>query len=251
MKEQQHADDNCGGSTDESQDKQNLRSGSGVCERQAARNHQHGTHQSVMPVHRHHVAPYSARKPCVADRQRARKRSDAAISHPRLSCTQGATGVQSNRKGYRFVHTRDGRVHLPVFHTTPNAPQRQGRLVVLPPGIRSPDSHASRHGPPSIRRKRQCDENNRNEHLAGVRLSSSSSGSRPALLPGINARPSRLALPGPPWPPSPFQSKTQNETTNVRRIPWTRHRRITRHAADTNEKAELTIVSLGMAEDRI
>ena len=158
------------------------------------------THQSVMPVHRHRVAPYPARKPCVADRQRARKRSDAAICHPRLSCTQGATGVQSSRKGYRFVHTRDGRVHLPVFYTTPNPPQRQGRLVVLPPGIRPPDSHASRHGQPSVRRKRQCDENSRNKQLEGVRLSSSSCGSRPTLLPGINARPSRLALPGPPRP---------------------------------------------------
>jgi hypothetical protein len=86
------------------------------------------------------------------------------------------------------------------FQATPNAPQRQGRLVVLPPGIRPPDSHAPRHGQPSVRRKRQCDENNRNEHLSGVRLSFSSCGSRPALLPGINARPSRLALPGPPWP---------------------------------------------------
>ena len=72
--------------------------------------------------------------------------------------------------------------------------------MVLPPGIRPPDSHASRHGQPSIRRKRQCDENSRNEHLARVRLSSSSCGSRPMLLPGINARPSWLDLPGPPWP---------------------------------------------------
>lgn len=55
-------------------------------------------------------------------------------------------------------------------------------------------------GQPSVRRKRQCDENSRNEHLARVRLSSSSCGSRPMLLPGINARPSRLDLPGPPWP---------------------------------------------------
>src|SRR5271157_1720867 len=104
------------------------------------------------------------------------------------------------RKAYRFVHTRDGRVYPSVFYTTPNPPQRQGRLVVLPPGIRPPDSHASRHGQPSVRRKRQCDENSRNKHLEGVRLSSSSCGSRPTLLPGINARPSRLALPGPPWP---------------------------------------------------
>jgi hypothetical protein len=69
--------------------------------------------------------------------------------------------------------------------------------VVLPPGIRPPDSHASRHGRPSVRRKRQCDENSCNDRLAGVRLSSSSCGSRPMLLPGINARPSRLALHGP------------------------------------------------------
>jgi hypothetical protein len=58
MKEQQHTDDDRGGSTDKSQDEQNLRSGSGVCERQPARNHQHGSHQSVMPVHRHRVAPF-------------------------------------------------------------------------------------------------------------------------------------------------------------------------------------------------
>ena len=86
------------------------------------------------------------------------------------------------------------------FQATPNAPQRQGRLVVLPPGIRPPDSHASRHGQPSIRRKRQCDENSGNEHLAGVSLISCSCGSRPDAAPGINARPSRLALPDPPWP---------------------------------------------------
>src|SRR5271169_4458749 len=58
MKEQQHTDDDRGGSTDKSQDEQNLRSGSDVCERQPARNHQHGSHQSVMPVHRHRVAPF-------------------------------------------------------------------------------------------------------------------------------------------------------------------------------------------------
>ena len=84
-------------------------------------------------------------------------------------------------------------------------------------GIRPPDSHALRHGQPSERRKYQCDENSRNEHLAGVSLISSSCGSRPDAAPGINARPSRLALPGPPWPIT-IPVQTQNETKNGRRI---------------------------------
>jgi hypothetical protein len=200
MKEQQHTDDNCGGSTDKSQDEQNLRNGSGVSERQPARNHQHGPHKSVMPVHRHHAAPYPARKPCAADRQRARKRSDAAICHPRLSCTQGATGVQSSQKGIdSSTRGMDGCTFL-FFRLRPMRRRDKDAWSFCRRGIRPPDSHASRHGQPSVRRKRQCDENSRNEHLAGVSLISSSCGSRPDAAPGINARPSRLALPGPPRP---------------------------------------------------
>jgi hypothetical protein len=45
----------------------------------------------------------------------------------------------------------DGYTFL-VFYITPDTPQRQGRPVVLPPGIRPPDSHASRHGQPSVRK---------------------------------------------------------------------------------------------------
>jgi hypothetical protein len=101
-----------------------------------------------MPVHRHHVAPYSACKPCAADRQRARRKSDAAICHPRLNCTQGATGVQSSQKVIdSSARGMDGCTFL-FFQATPNAPQRQGRLVVLPPGIRPPDSHAHGTGSP-------------------------------------------------------------------------------------------------------
>jgi hypothetical protein len=77
------------------------------------------------------------------------------------------------------------RYTLALFQATPNAPQRQGRLVVLPPGIRPPDSHASRHGAALGTRKRQCDENSGNEHLADVRLSSSSCGSRPRCSPAL------------------------------------------------------------------
>lgn len=96
--------------------------------------------------------------------------------------------------------TRDGRVHLSSFTLRPIrrrdkdawwfCRRESGRRILMP----------KRYGQPSVRRKRQCDETSRNEHLARVRLSSSSCGSRPMLLPGINARPSRLALPGPPWP---------------------------------------------------
>ena len=200
MKEQQHTDDNCGGSTDKSQDEQNLRSGSGVCERQAARNHQHGPHQSVMPVHRHRVAPYPARKPCVADRQRARKRSDAAICHPWLTCTQGRCRGPEQPEGIS-IRPHAGWTGTPSCFSG----YAQCAAETRTPGGSAAGNPAagfscSRHGQPSVRRKRQCDENNRNEHLAGVRLSSSLCGSRPTLLPGINARPSRLALPGPPWP---------------------------------------------------
>lgn len=166
MKEQQHTDEDRGGSTDKSQDEQNLRSGSGICECQPARNHQHGPHQSVMPVHRHRVAPYPARKPCVADRQRARKRSDAAICHLGLAARKALPGSRAAERDIdSSTRGMDGCTFL-FFTLRPNAPQRQGRLVVLPPGIRPPDSHASRHGQPSVRRKRQCDENSRNEHLA-------------------------------------------------------------------------------------
>ncbi len=154
MKEQQHTDDDRGGSTDKSQDEQNLRSGSGVGERQPARNHQYGP----IKVSCQSIAITSPRillgKPCAADRQRARKRSDAAICHPRLSCTQGATGVQSSQKGHRFVRTRDGRVHLPVFSgyaqctaetRTPggSAAGESGRRILMPHGTGSPRYGAS------------------------------------------------------------------------------------------------------------
>ena len=150
MKEQQHTDDDRGGSTDKSQDEQNLRSGSGVCECQPARitsTDPSKCHASPSPWPSRR--PYPARKPCVADRQRARKRSGAAICHPRLSCTQGATGVQSSRKGYRFIHTRDGRVHLPSFVTLRPIRRRDkdawwfcrresGRRILMPHGTGSP-----------------------------------------------------------------------------------------------------------------
>jgi hypothetical protein len=97
-------------------------------------------HASPSPSRR----PYPARKPCVADRQRARKRSDATLG---LVAHQGATGVQSSRKGYRFVHERNGRVHPPVFTLRPIrrgdkdawwfCRRESGRPILMPHGTGS------------------------------------------------------------------------------------------------------------------
>jgi hypothetical protein len=230
MKEQQHTDDDGGGSTDKSQDEQDLRSGSGVCERQPARNHQYGPHQSVMQVHRHRVAPYPVRKPCVADRQRARKRSDATLG---LVARQGATGVQSNRKGYRFVRTRDGRVHLPVFFTLRPVRHRDkdawwfcrresGRRILMPHGTGGPRYGGSVSATRIAAMIASQVSGSVPRHAARARCCS------PELMRGPRGSPCMA--------PSPFQSRTQNETNNIRRTPSTRHRSIARYAADTNNK---------------
>lgn len=50
---------------------------------------------------------------CVADGERAQKRSDAAICHPRFGCVQGTTEVQGSQKEYRFrPHRMDGYAFL-------------------------------------------------------------------------------------------------------------------------------------------
>ena len=101
-----------------------------------------------MPVYRHHAAPYPARKSCAVDRQRARKRSDAAICHPRLSCTQGATGVQSSQKV--SIRPRAGWTGAPSCFSgyarcaaetrTPggSAAGESGRRILMPHGTGSP-----------------------------------------------------------------------------------------------------------------
>lgn len=62
------------------------------------------------------------------------------------------------------------------------------------PGIRLPDAQASRRGQPSARRKRRRDENSCNNHLAGVRLSSSAARARRCSLARMRAPRARPRL---------------------------------------------------------
>jgi hypothetical protein len=127
---------------------------------------------------------------CVADGERAQEKSDAAMCHPRLGCAQDATEVQGSRKEYRF------RPHAGCTNTPPcfgRYAQSAGETRTLGgrgPGIRLPDTHASRRGQPPARRE----QNSRKNHLADVSLRPSAARARRCSLARMRAPLARPCL---------------------------------------------------------
>jgi hypothetical protein len=116
-KRQQHTDNERCGSTDKGEPEQIPRTGCDVCERQPARNHKHGPHQSVMPVHRHHVALILIasraelhRGGAVLIRSRSRSRSWLPSGHGgarqgrRRCCSDGDGDLPARLPGCELAH---------------------------------------------------------------------------------------------------------------------------------------------------
>jgi hypothetical protein len=92
---------------------------------------------------------------CAADGERGQKRPDAAICHLGLAARKALPRSRAAERHTYFVHTQDGRIHLPNADTTPDPLGKQGRLVLSRRVIRLPDAHASRRGQRSVRREHQ------------------------------------------------------------------------------------------------
>jgi hypothetical protein len=101
-----------------------------------------------MPVHRHRVAPFLlAGCASLTDSEHGKGQMPPYVTLG-LAARQSATGVQSSRKGYRFIHTRDGRVHFSAFTLRPIrrrdkdawwfCRRESGRRILMPNGTGSP-----------------------------------------------------------------------------------------------------------------
>jgi len=66
---------------------------------------------------------------CAADGEGVRERPDAAICHLGLAARKALPRSRAAEKRTYFVHTQDGRVHLPTADTTPDPPGGQGGLT--------------------------------------------------------------------------------------------------------------------------